>query len=216
MSWTAYGVLTGHVNLWMPSLMMSVCGAWMLIMIAQEQSVAPVEYSRIFGLPIMIAATTILLAITAGPLIFSAVVFVPSAIAQLMQLRTLLRATDISAVSLPFLVMGVTGQLLWFSWGVLADVSNKLVAGSLALLTAANLVGYALRRLAVVRPSAPMIMDPAAVEQPGEAPAVEGLLLPETEGQHPDKHPDEHPDEHPDKSTWVDLDARLAPALAPA
>lgn len=212
-SWTAYGLLTGHLNLWLPSLLLMLCGAWMLIMVARGRSVAPSDYPRIFALPIMVAVATITMAITAGPLAFSAVVFIPSAVAQMMHLRTLLRSPDFSAVSLPFLVMGMTGQLLWFSWGVLAgDVSNKLVGGSLAVLASANLVGYALRKLDLVHPAGgsvtatvdPLIGDPAVADLPVEAPSVEELLPSEPEA-----------DDRP-LVDWPDLDGVLTPALARA
>ena len=150
LSWTAYGVITGHANLWLPSLLLTASAAWMLIMITGDLREVGVRVDpvRAYGLPVVVAAVTIMVALTLGPLAFSAVVFVPAAASQLMQLRSLMTSPDISAVSSVFLAMGVVCQVLWCSWGILAhDMSNELVAGSLILLTGANLTCYILRRL---------------------------------------------------------------------
>jgi hypothetical protein len=61
-----------------------------------------------------------------------------------------------------------------------------------------------------------MIMDPAAAELLVEVPAVESLLLTESQDPHPDGLGDQHTDQHTGKGTWIDLDPRLAPALAQA
>lgn len=159
LSWTAYGVITRHANLWMPSLLLTMSAAWLLIMISRDlrDSGEPVDPIRTYGLPIMVAAVTIMVAVTMGPLGFSLIVFIPAAVSQLMQLRSLMTSPDISAVSSVFLAMGVVCQVLWCSWGVLAhDVSNELVAGSLILLSGANLTCYLLRRLDLVRPRMPL------------------------------------------------------------
>lgn len=105
----------------------------------------------------MLAAVTIMVALIAKPLAFSAVVFVPAAVSQLMQLRSLMTSPDISAVSSVFLAMGVISQVLWCSWGVLAhDLCNELVAGSLIILSGANLTCYLLRRSDLLRLQRPM------------------------------------------------------------
>lgn len=161
LSWTVYGLLTRHVNLWLPCLLLALSAAWMLIMVARDRrpvddslrAVGRIDPLRIFGAPALVVVATCLLAVTAGPLAFSAAVFVPAALAQLLQLRSLMISADISAVSLPYLLMGVIGQALWFSWGVLADdISNKLVAGCLIVLAGANLAWCLLRRFDLVRP----------------------------------------------------------------
>lgn len=155
LSWTAYGVITGHANLWLPSLLLTASAAWMLIMISRDlrDSGSRSELWQAYGLPIVVAAMTITVALAVGPLAFSAAVFVPAAVSQLMQLRSLLTAPDISAVSGTFLAMGVLCQVLWFSWGVLAhDLSNELVAGSLILLSGSNLACYLLRWFDLLRP----------------------------------------------------------------
>ncbi|QGN31690.1 hypothetical protein [Microlunatus sp. Gsoil 973] len=156
LSWTAYGVITGHANLWLPSLLLTTSAAWMLIMINRDlrKDGSSTGLPRTYALPIIVGAVTVMVAVTVGPLAFSAAVFVPAAISQLMQLRSLLTEPDISAVSSVFLAMGVLCQLLWFSWGTLAhDLSNELVAGSLILLSGANLACYLLRRLGLLRPA---------------------------------------------------------------
>lgn len=116
LSWTAYGMITGHPNLWAPSLLLTLCAVWMLIMISRDQQGdgSAMEGIRTFGLPIVLAAFASMIAITVGMLAFTAVVFVPAVVAQVIQLRSLITARDIAAVSLPFLAMGVISQLLWF------------------------------------------------------------------------------------------------------
>ena len=126
-------------------------------MICRDQQLAPGWRSLIFVGPAVVAAVAAVLAFAAGPLAFAAAAFIPAAMAQILQLRSLVTAADISAVSLPFLVLGVVGQLLWFCWGMVADdISNQLVAGCLAVLVAANLTWYALRRVGVVWPPTPL------------------------------------------------------------
>lgn len=177
LSWTAYGVLTRHTNLWLPSLLLTMSAAWMLIMISRDLRAgrAPVDPVRTYGLPIMVAAVTIMVALTLGPLAFSVIVFIPAAMSQLMQLRSLMTSPDISAVSSVFLAMGVVCQVLWCSWGVLAhDMSNELVAGSLILLSGANLACYLLRRLDVLRPR----MQLSGLAAPEYAAAVPVLASP--------------------------------------
>lgn len=159
LSWTAYGVITGHPNLWLPSLLLTASAAWMLIMICRDLRATGdrADLVRAYTLPIVVAAVTIMVALIIGPLAFSAVVLVPAAVAQLIQLRSLMTSRDISAVSSVFLAMGVVCQVLWCSWGILAhDLSNELVAGSLILLSGANLTCYLLRRFDLLRPRLPM------------------------------------------------------------
>ena len=158
LSWVTYGVLTHHINLWFPCLLVGLCAAWMLIMIERDRRPgrgpdASFNLLRTFALPMAVATLAFTLTTTIGSLAFSVLVFVAASVAQLLQLRSLMTCRDISAVSVPYLAMGVVGQVLWFSWGMLAhDSSNQLVAGFLSVLTAANLACYALRRSELLRP----------------------------------------------------------------
>ncbi|SDT19548.1 hypothetical protein [Microlunatus soli] len=163
LSWVSYGAITHHINLWLPCLLVSVCAAGMLIMIERDRrplsgGVVRRRFGgldggaiiRTFCLPAAAALVALTLAATVGSLAFAVAVFIAASVAQLLQLRSLMVCRDISAISVPYLAMGVIGQLLWFSWGLLADdISNQLVAGFLIVLTTANLGCYALRRSGV-------------------------------------------------------------------
>lgn len=140
-------------------MLLTASAAWMLIMISGDLRASGLRADPVsaYGLPVVLAAATIMVAVTVGPLVFSAVVFVPAAVSQLMQLRSLISSPDVSAVSSVFLAMGVISQVLWCSWGVLAqDLCNELVAGSLIILSGANLTCYLLRRFDLLRLRRPM------------------------------------------------------------
>jgi uncharacterized protein with PQ loop repeat len=173
LSWGAYGLLAGFPNIWIPNILLTLCAIWMLIMIGRNLQLTSAALGLVFALPMMVSAATVLLAVFVGPLAFAAAAFVPAAFAQLMQLRSLVQAPDISAVSMPFLALGVGGQLLWFCWGMLVDdISNKLVAGCLVLLIAANLTWYGLRRFGLVMPRTVLAGDPAISDLPVELPSA--------------------------------------------
>jgi len=153
LSWCSYGVMADYPNIWIPNVLLTVSASWMLIMICRDQRLPLRNRALAFVAPMVIAAATAAMAVVFGPLAFAAAAFLPAAVAQVMQLRSLMVSADISAVSLPYLVLGVVGQVLWFCWGMVADdISNKLVAGCLAVLVAANLTWCALRRFGLVWP----------------------------------------------------------------
>lgn len=211
LSWVAYGALTRHLNLWLPCLLVASCAVGMLIMIERDRrpgligrigGLDATTIARTFALPLVVAAIALSLATTIGALGFSVLVFIAAAVAQLLQLRSLMMCRDISAVSVPYLAMGVLGQVLWFGWGVLAgDISNELVAGCLTLLTAANVTCYLLRRAEVLEPRRldlprwagalqlrpvlvrgrvrPVVLEPAVADAALTPSALEESVLPE-------------------------------------
>ncbi|QDP95979.1 hypothetical protein FOE78_08775 [Microlunatus elymi] len=181
LSWVSYGVMTHHLNLWFPCLLVGLCAAWMLIMIERDRRPGhdplrdrrgtSITLLRTFALPMVVATLAFTMAATIGSLAFSVLVFIAAAVAQLLQLRSLMTCRDISAVSVPYLAMGVVGQVLWFSWGMLAhDSSNQLVAGFLIVLTAANLGCYTLRRSELLQPRRIDIALPRWVPAPQPRP----------------------------------------------
>ena len=77
---------------------------------------------------------------------------IPSATAQLAQLRELILAPSIQGVSMPFLMMNVANQCLWVSWALLAHERSVTIASlCIGSLMTANLVLATLRRLGVMR-----------------------------------------------------------------
>ena len=78
---------------------------------------------------------------------------IPSATAQLAQLRELILAPSINGVSMPFLMMNVANQCLLVSWAVLAHEKLVTIASlCIGSLMTANLAwATTLRRLGVVR-----------------------------------------------------------------
>ncbi len=149
LSWSAHGVFTHHPNIWVPNLIFLCCSTTILIQLARH-GVRSVP--RLFLPGVTLGSLTFALDVVAGPIVFALAAVVPSATAQLAQLRQLILAPSIRGVSMPFLVLNVVNQCLWVSWAVLAhERSVMLVASCIGSLMTVNLVWATLRRLGVVR-----------------------------------------------------------------
>jgi hypothetical protein len=84
--------------------------------------------------------------------VFGIAAVLPSATAQLAQLRELILAPSIPGLSMPFLTMNVANQCLWVSWALLTHERSVTIASlCIGSLMTANLAWAALRRLGVVR-----------------------------------------------------------------
>jgi uncharacterized protein with PQ loop repeat len=149
LAWSAHGLFTHHPNILVPNLIFLGCSTTILTQLARR-GVRSVP--RLFLPGIALGSAAFALDVAAGPVVFALAAVVPSATAQLAQLRELIRAPSIRGVSMPFLVMNVVNQCLWVSWGVLAhETSITLVASCVGSLMTVNLVWATLRRLGAVR-----------------------------------------------------------------
>jgi uncharacterized protein with PQ loop repeat len=148
-AWTAHGLFSQHPNIWIPNLIFLICSATVLTQLARH-GVRSVP--RLFLPGIALGTVAFALDVLAGPVVFALAAVVPSATAQLAQLRELIVSPSIRGVSMPFLVMNVVNQCLWESWAVLAhEPSVRLVALCVGALMTVNLVWASLRRLGVLR-----------------------------------------------------------------
>jgi uncharacterized protein with PQ loop repeat len=151
LAWTAHGLFTDHPNIWAPNLLFLICTTTILSQLVRHglRSVP-----RLFLPGVTLGSAAFALDVTAGPVVFALAAVVPSATAQLAQLRKLIVADSIHGVSMAFLMINVVNQCLWVSWALLAhERSVTLVASCIGSLMAVNLVWATLRRLRVVRPA---------------------------------------------------------------
>ena len=98
-----------------------------------------------------------------GPIAFAVIAFIPAALSQLAQLRSLAVSRSIHGVSLWWLAYCVVNQAIWLTWSVLAhEISVMIVATGLGTLMTLNLILAILRRLNLVRPGLSFSDGPAA------------------------------------------------------
>ena len=153
LAWTAHGLLTDHPNIWVPNLIFLGCSTTILSQLARH-GVRSVP--RLFLPGLALGSVAFALDVAAGPVAFGVAAVIPSATAQLAQLRELILAPSIHGVSMPFLMMNVANQSLWATWALLAhEKSVTIAAFCIGSLMTANLVWATLRRLGVVRTASP-------------------------------------------------------------
>jgi uncharacterized protein with PQ loop repeat len=149
LAWTAHGLFTNHPNIWVPNLIFLACSTTILIQLARHGGRSA---ARLFLPGMTLGSVTFTLDVAAGPVVFAVAAVIPSATAQLAQLRELIIAPSINGVSMPFLTMNVANQCLWASWALLANEKSVTIASlCIGSLMTANLAWATLRRLGVVR-----------------------------------------------------------------
>lgn len=150
LAWISHGLITGHVNIWVPNLILLGCTSVILWLIRRDRRI---NWLVLVGPGVVLGVVTIMLDLTAGPIAFAVAAFLPSAIGQLAQLRDLVLSVNVRGLSMTFLVMSLINHCSWFSWSMLAsELSVALVASSLGALTLVNCVWALLRHLRLVRP----------------------------------------------------------------
>lgn len=173
-AWTAHGLFSDHPNIWVPNLIFLVCSATILTQLARHlrRSVP-----RLFLPGVTLGSVAFTLDVTAGPVVFAVAAVLPSATAQLAQLRELILAPSIQGVSMPFLLMNVANQSLWVSWALLTHEKSVTIASlCIGSVMTANLAWAALRRLGVVRArSAWRFSDHSSPEHSAVAPRNSGV-----------------------------------------
>lgn len=148
-AWTMHGVHSGTPTIIVPNLLFMFCSTLILVQIGRDRGLSRIP---LFAPSLGLAALTTSLGLTLGPIAFAISAGLPSVIGQLMQLHELLIAPKIGGLSLPFLVLNTLNQVLWLSWGLLAnEQSVTLVASAMGFLMALNLSWAWLRRTGVVR-----------------------------------------------------------------
>ncbi|MCW2803585.1 MAG: hypothetical protein JWN06_1802 [Propionibacteriaceae bacterium] len=148
-AWTSHGFATGHANVWLPNLIMFCCSVTILLQMRRDRGVPLLS---LFGPGLLLGLVTLGIDLTLGPVPFAIAAFLPSAFSQLAQLHDLVVAPNIRGVSLPFLIMNVFNQCLWFGWSMLAsEISVTMCASALGAMMTTNMVWALLRRRGVVR-----------------------------------------------------------------
>ncbi|MET0692724.1 MAG: PQ-loop domain-containing transporter [Propionibacteriaceae bacterium] len=148
-SWVSHAVITGHLNILVPNLVLLICTVTILNQLRRDRGLAVLT---LVGPGLLLAVVTVALNVTLGPVAFAIAAFLPSAIAQLAQFQDLVLIPNIRGVSTPFLAMSVMNQVLWVSWATgVGEVSVMLVGSSLGTLMCLNLVWSLLRRYHVVQ-----------------------------------------------------------------
>ena len=108
-----------------------------------------IGFWQLFVPGILLGMLVVAVDVFSGPIAFA---FMPAALSQLAQLRSLALSRDIYGVSLWWLAYCVMNQGIWLTWSVLAhEISVMIVASGLGILMTLNLILGVLRRLNLVR-----------------------------------------------------------------
>lgn len=149
LSWTLHGIWSGYPNVWLPNLIFMGCSVLILVQLGRDRGL---PWVLLFGPSVLLALVTFGVDVWLGPIAFAVAAGLPSVTSQLMQLHELLISPKITGVSVPFLVLNVINQTLWFTWSLFAgEQSVTLVASTLGALMAMNVLWAYLRRTGRVR-----------------------------------------------------------------
>lgn len=143
LSWVGHGLIYGSPNLVACNLVIGAGALGVLITIIRKRNLS---WSKLL-LVVAVIASLVGLDFWLGQLVFGFLVLIPGALGLVLQLRDLITKPDISGVSPVFLILGLLIQAMWFAWGfMVTDLALIVVCGTLAVLLAANLVVWLLRR----------------------------------------------------------------------
>jgi uncharacterized protein with PQ loop repeat len=150
LAWMTHGLTTGHPNIVVSNTVYGLCTSTILILLRRHRGI---RRWRLFGPGIVLGALMVAVDMFSGPVAFAVIAFIPAALSQLAQLRSLVVSRSIHGVSLWWLAYCVVNQGIWLTWSVLAnEISVMIVATGLGALMMLNLILGVLRRLELVRP----------------------------------------------------------------
>ncbi|MDO5737377.1 MAG: PQ-loop domain-containing transporter [Propionibacteriaceae bacterium] len=145
-AWAMHGLMVGVPQMQYPNLILTISSLAVCVLVLRDRR-APLLPALL--LPPLISVALFGTDLLFGPLAFGFIVAAPFVVGQVSQLRTMLRSTDLSGVSLPFLSIAVLVQGLWLTWGILyGETSITVCATLLGTLSLANLVYFLHRVLA--------------------------------------------------------------------
>jgi uncharacterized protein with PQ loop repeat len=160
LAWMTHGVITHHANIVVSNVVYGLCTSTILILLRRHRGI---HRWQLFGPGILLGALMVAVDMIAGPVAFAVIAFIPAALSQLAQLRSLAVSRSIHGVSLWWLAYCVVNQGIWLAWSVLAhEISVMIVACGLGILMTLNLILAVLRRLNFVRPGLSFSDGPAA------------------------------------------------------
>jgi uncharacterized protein with PQ loop repeat len=150
LAWMTHGVITHHPNIVVSNTLYALCTLTILILLRRHRGI---RRWQLFGPGALIGTLMVAVDVFSGPVAFAVVAFIPAALSQLAQLRSLVVSRSIQGVSLWWLAYCVVNQGIWLTWSVLAhEISVMIVATGLGTLMTLNLILGVLRRLDFVRP----------------------------------------------------------------
>jgi uncharacterized protein with PQ loop repeat len=160
LAWMTHGVLTHHPNIVVSNTVYGLCTSTILILLRRHRGI---HRWQLFGPGILLGALMVAVDVFFGPVAFAVIAFIPAALSQLAQLRSLAVSRSIHGVSLWWLAYCVVNQAIWLTWSILAhEISVMIVATGLGTLMTLNLILAILRRLNFVRPGLSFSDGPAA------------------------------------------------------
>ena len=149
LAWMSHGVITHHPNIVVSNTVYALCTSTILILLWRHRGIRPWQ---LFVPGIVLGALMVAVDAFSGPIAFAVIAFIPAALSQMAQLRSLVVSQNVHGVSLWWLAYCVLNQTIWLTWAVLADeISLIIVATGLGILMTLNLILGVLRRLNFVR-----------------------------------------------------------------
>jgi uncharacterized protein with PQ loop repeat len=150
LAWMIHGVITHHPNIVVSNTVYALCTSTILILLRRHRGMSRWQ---LFGPGILLGGLMVAVDVFSGPVAFAVIAFIPAALSQLAQLRSLAVSRSIHGVSLWWLAYCVMNQAIWLTWSVLAhEISVMIVSSGLGTLMTFNLILGVLRRLNFVRP----------------------------------------------------------------
>jgi uncharacterized protein with PQ loop repeat len=150
LAWMTHGVITQHPNIVVSNTVYGLSTSTILILLRRHRGIPSWQ---LFGPGILLGALMVAVDVFSGPVAFAVIAFIPAALSQLAQLRSLVLSRSIHGVSVWWLAYCVANQGIWLTWSVLAnEISVMIVATGLGILMMLNLILAVLRRLELVRP----------------------------------------------------------------
>jgi uncharacterized protein with PQ loop repeat len=149
LAWMAHGVITHHPNIVVSNTVYALCTSTILILLWRHRGI---RLWQLFVPGILLGALMLAVDAFSGPIAFAVIAFIPAALSQMAQLRSLVVSRNVHGVSLWWLAYCVLNQTIWLTWAVLAhEISLIIVATGLGILMTLNLILGVLRRLNFVR-----------------------------------------------------------------
>lgn len=149
LAWMAHGVITHHPNIVVSNTVYALCTSTILILLWRHRGI---RLWQLFVPGILLGALMVAVDVFSGPIAFAVIAFIPAALSQIAQLRSLAVSRSVHGVSLWWLAYCVLNQTIWLTWAVLAhEISVMIVATGLGILMMLNLILGVLRRLNLVR-----------------------------------------------------------------
>lgn len=148
-AWTGHGVVSGHLNIVLPNLLLLLCTVVILLRLCRDRGIG---WAVTFGPGLVLGLLNLGINVAFGPVAFAIAAGIPSICAQIIQFHELFLTPRITGISLPFLAMNTVNQAFWLGWALLVDEQSIMLAASvMGVLMAVNLTWCLLRRRGLVR-----------------------------------------------------------------